>query len=167
MSTKLIFPLIFLSMIAASIFGWEWFRSQKRVDTLTIATGSTQGEYYAFAQALAKVVARHQPQLQIEVLPTEGSLNNLELLEKGLVQLALIQSDTVVSPSTKAIASLFPEISHLIVTEESNIDSFSELKGKKIALMPKKSGSYSVFWYLSSHYGLKTEDLEYWSILPR
>ena len=160
MSNKLIFPLIFLSMIAASIFGWQWFRSQNRVYTLTIATGSTQGEYYAFAQALAKVVARHQPQLQIEVLPTEGSLNNLELLEKGLVQLALIQSDTVVSPSTKAIASLFPEISHLIVTEESNIDSFSELKGKKIALMPQKSGSYSVFWYLSSHYGLKTEDLE-------
>ncbi|MDJ0651131.1 MAG: TAXI family TRAP transporter solute-binding subunit [Xenococcaceae cyanobacterium MO_188.B19] len=154
MSNKLIFPLIFLSMIAASIFGWQWFRSQNRVYTLTIATGSTQGEYYAFAQALAKVVARHQPQIQIDVLPTEGSLNNLELLKEKQVQLALIQSDTIVSPSTKVLASLFPEISHLIVTKESNIDSFSELKGKRIALMPKKSGSYPLFWYLSSHYGL-------------
>ncbi len=160
MQSKFIYPLIFLSLIAASMFGWQWFRSQNRIDTLAIATGGSQGEYYAFAQALAKVVARHQPQIQIEVIETEGSLENLELLSEERVQLALIQSDTIVSPSTKAIASLFPEIAHLIVTKESKIDSFSELKGKRIALMPKKSGSYQLFWSLSSHYGLSEQDFE-------
>ncbi len=160
MSNQLIFPLIFLSTLAASIFGWQWFRSQNGVDHLTIATGDPQGEYYAFAQALATVVARHQPQIQIEVRATEGSVENLELLEHERVQLALIQSDTIVSPSTKAIATLFPEIAHLIVSQESDIDSFSKLKGKRIALMPKKSGSYQLFWSLSSHYGLTEQDLE-------
>ena len=160
MQSKFIYPLVFLSLIAASMFGWQWFRSQKRIYTLAIATGGSQGEYYAFAQALAKVVARHQPQIQIEVIETEGSLENLELLSSERVQLALIQSDTIVSPSTKAIASLFPEIAHLIVTKESKIDSFSELKGKRIALMPKKSGSYQLFWSLSSHYGLSEQDFE-------
>ena len=160
MSNKLIFPLIFLSLLAASIFGWQWFRSQNGVYNLTIATGDPQGEYYAFAQALAKVVARHQPPIQIEVRATEGSVENLDLLEHNRVQLALIQSDTIVSPTTKAIATLFPEIAHLIVTKESDIDSFSKLKGKRIALMPKKSGSYQLFWSLSSHYGLTEQDLE-------
>ncbi|WP_019505511.1 TAXI family TRAP transporter solute-binding subunit [Pleurocapsa sp. PCC 7319] len=157
---KLIFPLILLSFITASTFGWQWFRSQNRVYSLAIAAGSPQGEYYAFAKALAQVVARHQPKIQIEVLETEGSLENLELLSDERVQLALIQSDNILSPSTKAIASLFPEISHLIVAKESNIDSFSELKGKKIALMPPRSGSYQLFWSLSSHYGLTELDLE-------
>lgn len=166
MQNKLIFPLIFLSIITASIFGWQWFRSQNRVAVLAIATGSRQGEYYAFAQALAKVVARHQPQIQIEVIETEGSLENLELLSNEKVQLALIQSDTIVSPETKAIATLFPEISHLIVTKESDINSFSELKGKRIALMPKRSGSYQLFWSLSSHYGLTESDLETVTLSP-
>ena len=160
MSNQLIFPLMFLSTLAASIFGWQWFRSQNGVAHLTIATGDPQGEYYAFAQALATVVARHQPQIQIEVRATEGSVENLELLEHERVQLALIQSDTIVSPSTKAVATLFPEIAHLIVSQESDIDSFSKLKGKRIALMPKKSGSYQLFWSLSSHYGLTEQDLE-------
>ncbi|MDJ0747347.1 MAG: TAXI family TRAP transporter solute-binding subunit [Xenococcaceae cyanobacterium MO_167.B27] len=166
MQNKLIFPLIFLSIITASIFGWQWFRSYNRVAVIAIATGSRQGEYYAFAQALAKVIARHQPQIQIEVIETEGSLENLELLSNEKVQLALIQSDTVVSPETKVIASLFPEISHLIVTKESDINSFSELKGKRIALMPKRSGSYQLFWSLSSHYGLTETDLETVTLSP-
>jgi TRAP transporter TAXI family solute receptor len=147
MQNKLILPIIFLSKIAVSVFGWQWYNSHNRVYNLAIATGGSQGEYYAFAQALAKVVARSQPQIQIEVVE-KGSLENLQLLEFDRVQLALIQNDTTVSPSTKAIASLFPEILHLIVSEESNINSFSELKGKRIALMPKGSGSYQLFWSL-------------------
>ena len=158
MQNKLIFLLICLSIITAGVFGWQWFQGQKRVYHLAIATGGSQGEYYAFAQALAKVIARHQPQIQLEVIATEGSLQNLALLESDRVQLALIQSDTTLLPSTKVIASLFPEIFHLIVTAESNINSFSELRGKRIALMPKGSGSYQLFWSLSTHYGLSSQD---------
>ena len=158
MRNKSIFLLIFVSIIAASAFGWLWFRSQNRIANLAIATGGKQGEYYAFARALATVIARHQPQIQIEVRETEGSLENVRLLESNEVQLALIQSDTSIPISTRAIAPLFPEILHLIVTEESEIDSFSDLKGKRIALMPEGSGSYQIFWSLSSHYGLDNQD---------
>jgi TRAP transporter TAXI family solute receptor len=166
MQNKLVFPIIFLSIVMAGIFSWQWFRSQNRVYSLTIATGGKQGEYYAFAQALAKVIARHKPQIQLKVLETQGSVENLELLESNQVQLALIQSDTTVYPSTRAIALLFPEILHLIVTAESQIDSFSDLKGKKIALMPKGSGSYQIFWSLSSHYGLSGKDFEAVALSP-
>lgn len=166
MQNKLTLPLIFISIITASIFGWQWFRSYNRVYYLAIATGGSQGEYYAFGQALAKVVARYEPQIQIEVIETEGSLENLDLLNSNRVQLALIQSDTTVSPSIQAIATLFPEILHLIVTEESDINSFSELKGKRIALMPKGSGSYQLFWSLSSHYGLSGQDFTTVALSP-
>ena len=160
MRNKFIFPLIFISIITASAFSWLWFRSQNRVYNLAIATGGKQGEYYAFAGALATVIAKHQPQIQIEVRETEGSIENVELLESNEVQLALIQSDTSISVSTRAIAPLFPEILHLIVTKESDINSFSDLKGKRIALMPEGSGSYEIFWSLCSHYGLNSQDFD-------
>ena len=166
MGNKFIFPLIFVSIITASAFSWLWFRSQNRVYNLAIATGGKQGEYYAFAQALATVITKHQPQIQIEVRETEGSIENIELLESNEVQLALIQSDTSIPVSTRAIAPLFPEILHLIVAQESEIDSFSDLQGKQIALMPEGSGSYQIFWSLSSHYGLDSQDFNATPLSP-
>ncbi|MGK7876940.1 MAG: TAXI family TRAP transporter solute-binding subunit [Xenococcaceae cyanobacterium] len=160
MQNKLVLPVVLLSIVMACTFAVEWFREQNRGYYLTIATGGKNGEYYAFAKALAQVVAKHQPQIQIEVLETEGSLQNEEFLEQNRVQLALLQSDTPVNPSTRAIAFLFPEMFHLIAAANSDIQSVSDLKGKRIALMPKGSGSYKLFWPLSKHYGLSETDFE-------
>ncbi|MFZ1029594.1 MAG: TAXI family TRAP transporter solute-binding subunit, partial [Limnoraphis robusta] len=63
-------------------------------------------------------------------------------------------------------AFLFPEMFHLIATEQSKINLVSDLKGKRIALMPKGSGSYNLFWVLSQHYGLNPGDFETISVPP-
>ncbi len=150
----------------AVVFAVQWVRDYKRFYSLTLATGEKNGEYYAFGQALAQVVARHYPQIQIEVLATEGSQENLELLEANKVQLAILQRDAPLTPSTKAISLLFPEIFHLIASQKSGIEKVSALKGKKIALMPQGSGSYALFWPLSQHYGLRETDFQTVNLPP-
>ena len=119
-----------------------------------------RGEYYAFGQAFAKVVARHEPKIQIEVLATNGALENMQFVADQSVQLALAQSDTPVKPSVRTVAQLFPEVFHLIAAADSGIQQLSDLKGKRIALMPEGSGSYDLFWPLSQHYGLQKTDFE-------
>ncbi len=151
MQTKLTLPVVLLSIVMAFAFAVQWVREQNRTYSLTIATAGKNGEYYAFGQALAKVVAKHQPDIQINVLETEGSLQNMELLAKRRVQLALVQGDTPTQPSVEAIASLFPEMFHLIAATKSNIQSVGDLQGKRVALMPEGSGSYALFWSLSQH----------------
>ncbi|WP_448571757.1 TAXI family TRAP transporter solute-binding subunit [Trichothermofontia sp.] len=158
MQNRLILLILLLSLGASGVFTWQWLRDRQRVHTVVLATGGEEGEYYAFGQALAQVVARHQPQLQIQVKATEGSLQNQQLLEARQVDLAILQSDTLVSPKTEAIALLFPEVFHLIARRPSQIQSVSDLRGKRIALMPKGSGSYRLFWPLSQHYGLAETD---------
>lgn len=166
MQTKLTLPVVLLSIVMAFAFGVQWVREQNRTYSLTIATAGKNGEYYAFGQALAKVVAKHQPDIQINVLETEGSLQNMELLAKKRVQLALVQGDTPTQPSVEAIASLFPEMFHLITATKSNIQSVGDLQGKRVALMPEGSGSYALFWPLSQHYGLKASDFEFVALPP-
>ncbi len=166
MHNRLALPIVLLSIVMAGVFSVQWFRSQNQVRYLTIATGGKSGQYYAFAQALAKVVAKHQPHIQIKVLETEGSLQNEQLLREKKVQLAILQSDTPVSPSIKAVSFLFPEMFHLITAEKSGIEKVSDLKGKRIALMPKGSGSYALFWTLSQHYGLKPPDFKAVTLPP-
>ena len=158
MRPRLGLSLLLFSLIAATVFAVAWMRSRYQVYQLVIATGSKDGEYYAFAQALATVMTRHQSNLKVTVLETQGAGQNLELLESGQAQLAIIQSDTPPEPSARAVAFLFPEVFHLVVRNESGIERFTDLNGKRVAIMPEGSGSYQLFWALSQHYSLEPAD---------
>jgi uncharacterized protein len=157
MQAKFTLPVLAISVIAAIGFSVQWQQQQSRVEKIVIATGSADGEYYAFAQALARVVTRHQPKISISVLPTKGAQENQELLEQRKVAMAIVQSDTPPLADERAVAYLFPEVFHLIVGENSGIEKMSDLKGKRVALMPKGSGSYKLFWSISPHFGLSKD----------
>ncbi len=160
MKNRQAIPIILISIITAGIFAMLSWRNPNRTYHLTLATGGKTGEYYAFGQALAEIVAQHQPRIQINVVETAGSFENLELLYQNQAQLALIQSNSPIRPTVKAVAFLFPEVFHLIATTKSEIQSVSDLKEKRIALMPEGSGSYQLFWPLSQHYGLTEQDFQ-------
>jgi TRAP transporter TAXI family solute receptor len=158
MQPKFSLPLVLLSVFAAAGFAVHWVRSETTVHHLSIATGSKEGEYYAFAQALSTVVSRHNPQIKISVEESAGAQQNLEWLEQGKTQLAIVQSDTPSQPSARAVAYLFPEVFHLVARANAGIDNVDDLRGKRVALMPKGSGSYDLFWVLSQHYNLQETD---------
>ncbi|MCU0526546.1 MAG: TAXI family TRAP transporter solute-binding subunit [Elainella sp. Prado103] len=159
MQPKFTIPLVLLSILAALGFAAQWLRSQNQVYHLTIATGSQDGEYYAFATALAAVVAHHHPEIKISVAETAGAQENINLLAQNQAQMAIVQSDTPSHASARAVAYLFPEVFHLIVRSNSDIRTVRDLRGKRVALMPEGSGSYRLFWSLSQHYGLTPTDL--------
>src|SRR4029077_3748735 len=54
---------------------------------LRVATGGKDGAYYAFGQKYARLLARDG--IALEVVATAGSVENLDLLRKGEVSLAL------------------------------------------------------------------------------
>lgn len=128
---QLIWVGVILSIVTGGILAYHLYKEQTKIYTLTIATGGKTGEYYAFGDALAQVVAKHQPRIQIKVLETSGSTENEELIETNEVDLAILQADTSVDSSTQAITFLFPEMFHLIADVDAKIDSVSDSKGKK------------------------------------
>jgi uncharacterized protein len=160
MQNKLLLPVALLSVVLIGSFGWNLYQDRQRVYTLTLATGTKTGNYYPFGQAIAKVVAQENPHLRIQVVETQGAEENMNQLQANKAQLAIVQNDTAAVPEARVIASLFKEVFHLIVSEQSGIKNVADLKGKHIALMAKGSGSYSSFWLMSQHYGLKTTDFK-------
>ncbi|NQE34187.1 TAXI family TRAP transporter solute-binding subunit [Microcoleus asticus] len=160
MQNKFLLPVVILSVVLIGAFGWELHQDKQRVYELTLATGTKKGIYYPFGQAIAEVVFQQNPRLRIQIVETQGAEENMQRLQANQVQLAIVQNDTAAVPSARVIASLFKEVFHLIVSEKSGIKSFSDLRGKHIALMVKGSDSYSFFWFVSQHYGLKNTDFE-------
>lgn len=159
MQSRFALPVVFISVVTAIALGLQLFRENYRTYRLVLASASASGEYYAFSQAFSKVITRYHPRIQIEVIPTEGSQQNMMYLRDGAADLALVQSDTPVESPVRAVAMLFPELFHLIVRRDAEISTVADLAGKAIAPMPKGSGSYALFGPLSSHYGLEGERL--------
>jgi len=160
MQNKFLLPVALLSVVLIGAFGSKLYQDKQRVHELTLVTGNKTGNYYPFGKAIAEVVKQENPRLQIKVVETQGAEENRRRLETNEAQLAIVQNDTTPVPQARVIASLFKEVFHLIVSEQSGIESVSDLKGKHIALMDKGSGSYKDFWFVSEHYGLKPSDFK-------
>ncbi|MGP1383296.1 MAG: TAXI family TRAP transporter solute-binding subunit [Thainema sp.] len=161
MQRKFLIPAVAVSIVAALGFAAKFVHDQNRVYVLEIATASRDGEYYAFSQALAEVANLYQPRLRIKVIETAGSVENMELLRRHQVDLAIVQSDTSVAPQVRGVAGLFPEVFHLIAASDAGIERVVDLRGKRVALMPEGSGSYALFWEIAHHYGLTEADIDY------
>ena len=149
----------FLAVVIALIWAWMAYE-RDRVRTLTVAAGPRDGEAYVLMEALADVVDRHAPRIDLVVLETQGTGINYELLSQGSVDLAAVQGNLPPSSVARLVARLYPDAFQLVARDEAAIETVSDLRGKKIALPPRGSGQYDSFWFLAAHYGLKASDFE-------
>src|SRR6188768_1075548 len=92
----------------------------------TIATGPSDGSYFQIAQDIKNVAAKEN--IDLQVMPTKGSIENIQLLGSGKVDLAIVQLDALrfvsdvvkhqqgldLFDSIKVIMNLYPEEIHVL-----------------------------------------------------
>jgi len=115
-------------------------------EPLKLATGSTQGTYYAFGLAIKRAVEREAPDLRVEVMPTRGSAVNAELIREGHADFALMQSDVADECARehrkiRGVASLYDEAVHIVALRREGVREADDLRGHKIGVGPKGSGT--------------------------
>jgi TRAP transporter TAXI family solute receptor len=117
----------------------------------TLASGSAQGVYLPLANDLAAVARKSG--VEIRVLPSEGSKQNLAWLAEGRADLALTQSDIAwnaykgkggfLKPITtlRVVAPLYTEAVHILIYGTLYIHRIEDLRGKRVAVGPAGSGT--------------------------
>ncbi len=156
-----LFPAIVASFVIAAILLGIWVYFEKtEIEKIRIAAGSKGSESFVIARSIAAIVQRSNPNLVIDVLETQGSNQNMRLLEAEQVDMATIQADTETLPAARLVAQLYPDSFQLVVREESDIKSVADLVGKQIAIASRSSGQYDSFWFLANHYGIYEGDLD-------
>lgn len=121
-------------------------------DELRIGTGGTGGVYYTYGSALAPILTEATGR-NVSVKETTGSEANLLLLEGGMADLAVVQSDTLqyaavgegsfegrILSGYSAVAGLYTEACQIVVTKESGITSINDLAGKRVSIGAEDSG---------------------------
>ena len=123
--------------------------------SVVILTGSTSGVYYPLGNAISAIFLKTIPGARSNVQVTQGSVENLQLLEDGDGELAFSLGDSLSAawkgnaeagfrkPLSKlrGVAAIYRNYVQLVVSEASGIKSLADLKGKRVSVGPKQSGT--------------------------
>lgn len=121
---------------------------------LSIATGGTGGVYYPIGGGFAEMINKHIEGAKATAEVTGASVENMGLIMRGDADLALALADTVYQAYTgsdnfegrqveniRALASVYPNAVQLVTLAESDIQSISDLKGKRVSVGAPGSGT--------------------------
>jgi TRAP transporter TAXI family solute receptor len=127
---------------------------------IVMATGSVDGAYYRIALQYQQVLARDG--VELELVETAGSAENLALLQQpdGRVELAFLQGSTGFGGEIEGVYSLgsvFYEPLWLF-WRGSPPKTEAAIKGRRIAMGEKGSGTLQALEILSTANGLSADD---------
>ena len=127
-------------------------------DRIIIAAGPAQGAYVAVAERYAEVLARDN--IQLEIIETEGSVENSGLLTDGDVDAAFLQGGIPVSGSdVEAVGAIFYEPMVFLVRVDADIPKNpADWHGLRINSGAKGSGTEAAFRDLEKVVGLTHDD---------
>ena len=122
---------------------------------VTILTATTGGIWYPLGGALSSIYSKAIKGVSFTVQATQGSVENLRLLESGDGELAFTLANSLTDAWTgnkdagfsaplvglRGVARLYPNYVHLYASKKSGIRTFADLKGERVSLGPEQSGS--------------------------
>lgn len=125
--------------------------------SLPIATGVADGVYSQYGRRLAGLIDRDLPGVRASVDVTTGSVDNLERLASGHDRLAFVAADAagtaasgpspITAPVTRAasvpiraLARLYDDYVHLVVTGSSGFRSIEDLRRGRVSVGATGSG---------------------------
>ncbi len=153
---------------------------------LRIGTGSISGIYFPVGGLIASSISHPPgaslcgqggscgvPGLVAVAQASRGSVANVRKIAAGQIESALVQADIAyfavkgmgvfagkkAVPGLRAIANLYPEAVHVVVRAKSRIHAIGDLKGKRVSLDLKGSGTRSIARLVLKAHGIGLKSL--------
>ncbi|WP_029115907.1 TAXI family TRAP transporter solute-binding subunit [Mycobacterium sp. URHB0044] len=130
--------------------------------SVRLAAGQRGGLYIAFAALLAERIQARYSGIGVEVVPTEGSVDNLALLRAGDVDLGLALADVTeqdraagaVGTAPPAVARVYENYLQVVVRDSAAVQRLSDLAGKRVSVGAAGSGAAATSQVLFDTAGL-------------
>ncbi len=146
-------------VVIAGLVIWRSPQNDDQLD-LVLATGPDGGMYHTLGVPFARMLELQGIARRVEVRTTQGSVENMHLLESGDADLAVVQSDTPPAANARLIASLFDEELHVLVarTIADDVRSVLDLSGRRVSLGGLQSGTRQVAMRVLRHLDVAVGD---------
>jgi uncharacterized protein len=127
---------------------------------LRMGTGSLAGVYFPVGVALCRLVnaRRAEHGIRCAATPSEGSVENIDRLRAGEIDLAIVQSDVQDAAlegtgalageaftELRAVMALYPETLTLVARSDAGIGTLADLPGKRLSYGNPGSGQRALW----------------------
>jgi len=172
------FFMVITFVVAVAFLGGFLFTSpnvaeaSKNEHMLIIGKGGVSGTYNTTGGALARVWGKYNDDISVTAQATGASLENTKLLDKNEIELGLTQTDLIEYAANgtemfnkkytnlQVLASIFPEHIHLFVNKDSDINTVSDLKGKRVNVGAPGGGPLVNSSQIFGIFGLTLDDIK-------
>ena len=154
----------------------EWRdRQQAQVpaQSISILTGDSSGVYYPLGTALAAIYGKTLPGAKATAQTTQGSVQNLNLLQAGRGEVAFALADSVgfawrgvtamgfagKLDKLRTMAAIYPNYIQIVASVAAGIGKLDDLKGKRVSVgapsrsAPRSCAAPPASWSASSGCG--------------
>lgn len=146
---RIILLLIFLLLGFAAKFGYELM---PRHFNLSLTGGGLLSTRHHLAKILSEEA--YQQHVSMRVTPTSGSIQALELVDDGKLDLAFIQGGLESNyENVRHVATISPELIHMLV--KPGINSIKDIRGKTVNMGSLQGGTRVVAKQIFDISGLK------------
>lgn len=138
---------------------------------VTIATGGASGPYNIIATALADVYT-NKFDINSRTQTTGASVENLNLLAQGKVEMAFVMADALTQAvngeeafsepieNVRHVATLYPNVVQIVARADAGIETIEDLKGKRVAVGDQGSGVEVNARVLLNGHGITYDDMQ-------
>jgi TRAP transporter TAXI family solute receptor len=116
---------------------------------VTFATGVPTGVYARYGTLLKERLARDLPEVRVRLTPSQGSLQNIDMVVSGKADFTIAQADAVAAylrddgkdaDRLRAVARLYDDYMQLVVPADSPVHSAADLAGLRVGMGEPRSG---------------------------
>lgn len=136
-------------------------------ERVSIGTGGTGGLFYVIGAGISEILDKHMDNTTARAEVTGASVENNHRIAAGQMTLGLSSSSTLYEAKNgkgpfkvsgpldvAAIAYLYPAVLQIATTDGTGIDSFEQLKGKRVSMGPPGSNAAVLATRLLQEYGV-------------
>jgi TRAP transporter TAXI family solute receptor len=142
-------------------------------DTLNLAfaTGGTSGTYYPLGGAIANVWNQTVDGVNVTIQPAGASVENINRVSSGEVDIVMAMNNIADQAwkgegesfpnelkDFRAVGVVYPEVMHIVTTQDSGIESIYDLEGKTVNPGPPGSGTYVTAYEILNAFGIERGD---------
>jgi hypothetical protein len=163
------------AMTAALALGITAATAAAQTSFVSVGAGAISGLYYPVARALCDLVnrGRRAHGVRCSAEPTSGSVFNVDGLQTGDLDLALVQSDVQFAAyqgrgqwqgapysGLRSILSLYPELVTILARSDARVGGVQDLEGKRVDIGRPGSGAHATWETIEAALGWTRANLE-------
>ena len=142
--------------------------------SLTVGTGGTAGTYYAYTNAVGMILGEATG-YSYNVISTGGSVANINGIEDGDYNMAIVQNDTMIKAYNKlddfnfpsaitsfsVLGEVYSEVMQIVVRGDlkDTVKTLADVKGLRVSIGDAGSGTEANAKALLAAYGVSLDDI--------